>query len=292
MKKLWRQSSVFSIALFISVLVHAVVLSIRFINPDAFNRLFTDLPLEIILVNAQAHEKPVDAKAIAQAAMVGGGEASQGRATSPLPYSALTSIGNDSVNEERQEDATRAEQNTMLTQLRQQIADMPELDPRKPEHTQAELAQEEKRMYLLRMLAEIERDVKVENERPRKRFVSPSTQDSVSAIYLNNVRAVIAQKGTANFPSLNGKPLLGTLIMEVLINHDGSLISSEVINSSGNPALDRRAMAIVASSAPFGFFTPDMRRSTDQLGFISSFEFRQNGAIRLQMREQSPLQPD
>lgn len=289
MKKLWRKSSIFSIALCISVLVHAVVLSIRFINPEAFNRMFTDLPLEIILVNAQAQEKPVDAKAIAQAAMVGGGEASQGRATSPLPYSAMTSIGNDSVHEERQEDATLAQQNNMLTQLRQQIADMPELDPRKPEHTKTELAQEEKRLYLLRMLAEIERDVKIENERPRKRFVSPSTQDSVSATYLNNVRTVIAQKGTANFPSLNGKPLLGTLIMEVLINHDGSLISAEVINSSGNPALDRRAMAIVASSAPFGVFSRDMRRTTDQLGFISSFEFRQHGAIRLQMREQTPV---
>lgn len=287
MKHLWRNSSAFSIALVISVLMHAVVLSIRFINPEAFNRMFSDMPLEVILVNAQTHEKPANAQTIAQVAMVGGGEASQGRSSSPLPYAASTSLGNDVVDQERKEASTRERQNNMLSQLRKQIADLPELDPRKTNHSQAELAQEQKRQYLLRLLAEIEKDVKTENERPRKRFVSPSTQDSVAALYLNNVRAVIAQKGTTNFPTVNGKPLLGTLIMEVLINHDGALISAEVIHSSGNPALDRRAMAIVASSAPFGVFNRDMRKTMDQLGFISSFEFRQDGTTRLQMREQT-----
>ncbi len=38
----------------------------------------------------RAQERPEKAQAIAQANLAGGGDAAQGRATSPLPYSALT----------------------------------------------------------------------------------------------------------------------------------------------------------------------------------------------------------
>lgn len=280
-----RNQSIFSIALIGSALVHAVLLSIRFVSPDAFNRVFADLPLEVILVNAQTDEKPQEAKAVAQAAMAGGGDAAAGRATSPLPYSALTSAGNETENAERKEVPSREMQNNLLSQLRRQIADIPPLAPDKRKHSAEEIAQEEKRLHMLRLLAEIERDVKIENERPRKRFVSPSTQDSVSAIYLNKVRNTIAHRGTENFPTQSGKPLFGVLIMEVLINHDGGLVSANVVRSSGNAALDRRAEAIVHASAPFGGFTQDMRKTTDQLGFVSSFEFRRDSTVRIQMQE-------
>jgi hypothetical protein len=71
-----------------SIAVHAVLLTVRFVDPEAFNRVFEDTPLEVILVNAKTNEKPdALAKAIAQASLVGGGDAEKGRATSPLPPS-------------------------------------------------------------------------------------------------------------------------------------------------------------------------------------------------------------
>lgn len=280
-----RRQSVFTLALLASALVHAVVLSIRFVSPDTFNRLFTNMPLEIILVNAETEEKPQDAKALAQSAMAGGGEAQSGRATSPLPYSALTNIGEDAENLERKDASSRAAQNNLLAQLREQVAELPPLDPNKKQHSAEEIAQEEKRLNMLRLLAQIERDVKTENERPRKRFVSPSTHSSVLAIYLNNVRSLIAHRGTENFPTQNGNLLFGKLIMEVLINHDGSLVTGKVVRSSGNPALDRRAEAIVYAAAPFGHFSQDMRKQTDQLGFFAQFEFLQDSTLRMEMRE-------
>ena len=79
----------------ISVALHAALLSVRFIDPEGFNRVFQDTPLEVILVNAKSSERPDKAQAIAQANMAGGGEADKGRATSPLPYSALTAVGDD-----------------------------------------------------------------------------------------------------------------------------------------------------------------------------------------------------
>jgi len=37
--------------------VHGVLLSVRFVDPEAFNRVFEDTPLEGHLVNAKTNEK-------------------------------------------------------------------------------------------------------------------------------------------------------------------------------------------------------------------------------------------
>ena len=88
-----RSFSTLHISLGVSIAVHAVLLTVRFVDPEAFNRVFEDTPLEVILVNAKSNEKPDKAKAIAQASLAGGGDAEKGRATSPLPPSALTDVG-------------------------------------------------------------------------------------------------------------------------------------------------------------------------------------------------------
>src|SRR3989344_4932605 len=90
-----RTFSTLQLALGISVAVHAALISVRFIDPEGFNRVFQDTPLEVILVNAKSNERPDKAQAIAQANLAGGGDAEKGRATSPLPYTALTTVGDD-----------------------------------------------------------------------------------------------------------------------------------------------------------------------------------------------------
>ena len=68
------------LALGASIAVHAVLLTVRFVDPEAFNRVFEDTPLEVILVNANPQERPEKAQAIAQFAMAGGGRLSPRRA--------------------------------------------------------------------------------------------------------------------------------------------------------------------------------------------------------------------
>ncbi len=80
-----KSFSILQLALGASIAVHAVLLTVRFVDPEAFNRVFEDTPLEVILVNARTTERPDKARAIAQASMAGGGDADKGRATSPLP---------------------------------------------------------------------------------------------------------------------------------------------------------------------------------------------------------------
>ena len=152
LRSLFRSFSTLQIALGVSVAVHAALLSVRFIDPEGFNRVFQDTPLEVILVNAKSTERPEKAQAIAQSNLAGGGDAAQGRATSPLPYSALTAVGDDFEEMQRKMDAMQEQQTQLLTQLRKQLAAMPEPDPRKQSDSGEQMSQEEKRRQLLKLL--------------------------------------------------------------------------------------------------------------------------------------------
>src|SRR3954462_8417647 len=112
----WRPS-VMQLALAISVSLHAAVLGVRFVDPEDFNRVFQDTPLEVVLVNARTSEAPTKAQAIAQANLAGGGEAQAGIAPSPLPPSPSTVVGDDQTDADRAIQQRQAEQQQLLAQI-------------------------------------------------------------------------------------------------------------------------------------------------------------------------------
>lgn len=277
MKKL---NSPLALALLLSLAVHAVLLTVRFVAPEQFNRVFKDTALEVILVNAQSQERPEHAQAIAQANLAGGGDVAQGRATSPMPYSALTRIGDDFEERQRQIDALQERQTTLLTQLRQRLAALPEYDPREAAQQQAREQQEQKRKQLLKQLAELEKRINEENARPKKRYISPATKEAAYAVYYDALRHKVEEKGTENFPEVGGRKLYGDLIMVLTINHDGRVLETEIVESSGQQDLDRRAQAIAYASGPFGSFTPAMRAQADQIVVVARFSFTRDQVLQ------------
>ena len=264
--------------------MHAALLTVRFVDPESFNRVFQDTPLEVILVNAQSNERPDKAQAIAQASLAGGGEAAKGRATSPLPYSALTTIGDDLEEAQRKMDQMLEQQTQMLAQLRKQLAVLPEPDLRKPSQSTDSQAQDEKRRQLVKLLAEIEKRINEENARPRKRYISPATREEVYAVYYDALRRKVEDKGTQNFPEQGGKKLYGELIMILTVNHDGRVLATEVVQGSGNRLLDRRAEAIARAAGPFGHFGPAMRAKADQIAVVSRFKFTRDQTLETDLR--------
>ena len=230
-------------------------------------------------------DSPDKAQAIAQFALAGGGDADKGRATTPLPYSAMTSLGESMEEEQRKLDAMEQQQTQLLSQVRDQIAALPLADPHLSGATPEREAQEEKRKQLLKLLAEIERRIVEENARPKKRFVSPATREAVYAIYYDNLRRRVEDEGTANFPEAAGQKIYGELTMIVTINHDGQLLSTEIRESSGNRTLDRRAEAIVRSAAPFGRFNNEMRKKADQIAVVSRFKFNRDETLRTKLQQ-------
>ena len=282
-----KQFSTLQLALGASVAVHAVLLTVRFVDPTSFNRAFQDTPLEVILVNARTNDKLERAdmaKAIAQATLAGGGDLDKGRATTPLPPSALSEAG-DAQEEEarRQLQSLQEQQNLMLAQVKNQLASLPPLLPNRPGATPEQQAAEEKRRRLVKLLAEIERRINLENARPKKRYISPATREEVYAIYYDGLRRAIEDKGTENFPEVAGKKLYGELTMIVTVNFDGKILSTEIVESSGNRSLDRRAEAIARSAGPFGVFNEAMRRKADQILVVSRFKFTRDETLETRL---------
>lgn len=276
--------STLSLTLGVSIAIHAVLLTVRFVAPEQFNRVFQDTPLEVILVNAHTQERPEKAQAIAQAALAGGGDAAQGRATSPLPYSALTAIGDDFEERQKKLDAMQEQQAVMLTQLRKQLSSMPQFDPREQSEQQDKEQQEQKRKQLIKLLAEIEKRINEENARPKKRYISPATREEVYAVYYDGLRRKVEDKGTENFPEHNGKKLYGELVMVLTVNHDGTVLNTEVVQGSGNRRLDTRAEAIARAAGPFGHFGPAMRSKADQIAVVSRFNFTREQTLETNVR--------
>jgi len=276
--------STLTLTLGVSIAIHAALLTVRFVAPEQFNRVFQDTPLEVILVNAHTQERPEKAQAIAQTALAGGGDAAQGRASSPLPYSALTAIGDDFEERQKRLDAMQEQQAVMLTQLRKQLSSMPQFDPRQQSAQQDREQQEQKRKQLIKLLAEIEKRINEENARPKKRYISPATREEVYAVYYDGLRRKVEDKGTENFPEHNGKKLYGELVMVLTVNHDGRVLETEIVQGSGNRQLDTRAQAIARAAGPFGHFGPAMRAKADQIAVVSRFNFTREQTLETNVR--------
>ncbi|TSE35720.1 MULTISPECIES: energy transducer TonB [Tepidimonas] len=263
----------------LSVVAHAVVLTVQFVPPLRPQRLLQDAPLEVILVNARSEQAPQRAQAIAQANLAGGGQLDQGRATSPLPPAPVVRVGDALEDEEQRIEAMKAQQTRLLAQLREEIARLSAAPL--PANADAD-GREQRRRALIRTLAEIERRINEENARPRRRYISPATQEAVYALYYDELRRRIEDRGTAQFPEQGGRKLYGELTMTITVNHDGRVLATEVVQGSGNPVLDRRAEAIV-HSLRFAHFNPAMRARADQIVVVSRFRFTREAGLQTQM---------
>jgi periplasmic protein TonB len=285
-----RSFSTLQIALGVSFAVHAVLLTVRFVDPEGFNRVFQDTPLEVILVNTKTNEKPDKAQAIAQTSLAGGGDAAKGRATSPLPPSAFTQMGDSAEDAEQLAQVQLfQEQSVLVAQKRKELMAMKPPDPSVA--SKAEIAAfERKRRYQLNILGEIERRVQEENARPHKRYITPSTREEAFAIYYDVLRRKIEDKGTRNFPVMNGKPLHGELVMQVTVNFDGQIAETIVERSSGIPVLDRRAQQIAQNAGPFGQVPSHvqmklLRTGFNRLAFIQTFTFAADGGLTTKLMD-------
>jgi protein TonB len=278
MRKKKPRLSTLQIALLVSVSAHAALLTVRFVDPEGFNRIFQDTPLEVILVNSRSGQAPDKAQALAQANLAGGGEAQGGRATSPLPPSALLEVGEADEQTRKRIEKLQEAQQQLLAQVHRELALLPPPDPRRDQGSPDERAQEERRRQLIQLLAEIEKRINEENARPKKRYISPATQEAVYALYYDALRRRIEERGTRNFPEFQGRKLYGELTMNLTVDAQGRIVETEIVRASASPLLDRRAIAIVKAASPFGPFTPAMRSKADQLVITSRFRFtREDG---------------
>jgi protein TonB len=282
----WRDLTTLHWALLASAAVHGALLTVRFVDPEGFDRAFRDTPLEVILVNARSSEPPAQAQAIAQVNLAGGGEADRGRATSPLPVAATVALGDAADDARRRIENLQQQQQQLLAQIRRELAAMPPPDPRREAGDPKEREQDERRRQLLQLLAEIEKRINEENARPRKRYISPATREAVYALYYDGLRRRIEERGTRDFPEANGRKLYGELTMNVTVDAAGRVVEAEIVRHSVSRRLDLQAVAIVHAASPFGPFSPAMRAQADQIVVTSRFRFTRDEGLETQQMAQ------
>ena len=248
------------IAIAASLLLHGGLLAIRFSPPELPASRPLASSLEIILVNSRHDKAPRKADALAQANLDGGGQAEAGRATSPLPDLQQSRDGNHLETQRRRIAELEQQQERLLTQLSTVTRDavsVRDKQARTPAQRAAQ-AQPIDSVALARREAEIARNVADYNKRPLKTQLTPSTREVSYALYYTALQKQIEKTGTRYFPQQDGKKIYGELIVYIPVYQDGSLYDKDggprVERSSGNPVLDRAALAIVRRAAPFGHF--------------------------------------
>ena len=280
-----RQSRVLTVSVAISILLHAVLLTIHFRFPDALRWNSSNQPLEVVLVNAKTRERPDRAKALAQANLDGGGNVDdRRRATTALPTTNPREPGRDLAEMRRRQRELEARQQQLLAQAREARASVSaDAEGRKtseeptPQVSGRDMA--DRSLAMLNLQAQIDRQTKAYQERPRKRFIGANTREYRFAQYEEEWRTKIERVGTVNYPAEARGKLYGTLRLTVTIRADGSVVSVELDRPSGLKVLDQAAFRIVQMAAPFAKFPADIRKDYDQLVITRTWFFAQGDKI-------------
>ncbi|MEY4751759.1 MAG: hypothetical protein RIQ60_3973 [Pseudomonadota bacterium] len=277
----FKHLSLMQRAIVASLVVHVLVLMVKVADPQAFRRVLEDSALDVVLVNSSSAERPSKAQVIAQRNLAGGGDAEKGRATSPLPPALFNSAGEAFDETHHTIEQMQEQQLQLLAQVKRELSTMPAPDPKRGQSKASPPRQdEERRRQLLMQLAAIEKRINEENARPKRRYISPAAREGVHALYYDSLRHKIEDLGTRNFPEAGGRKLYGELTVLVAVDAVGRVVEVEVVRSSGNKQLDKRAITIVRGAAPYGDFSPAMRAQFDQLVFVSRFRFTREDGLR------------
>jgi protein TonB len=263
----------FQKAIALSLVFHAGLLTVRFVDPTALDRIFQPPILEVVMLNAPGQSKPVKSQLLAQTSMEGGGNVLLGHAAAALLVDAATpGLELQDQPATSSIETMREQQNLLLAQVRDQLTDLQNSAESSADPGKA-TQQEERQRRLVQQIAALEKDVATENARPRKRFFSPATREAVFAVYFSELRRAIEKQGTLDFPQRDGEKIFGELTMAITVDAAGRVVTTSLARSSGDAVLDRHAESIVRRAAPYGPFSAAIRATADQLVFVARFRF-------------------
>ena len=269
-----------------SLAMHAFALfGIGLVLPDPRNAADFLQPLQVVLVNSKSSTLPVDADALAQNNLDGGGNTPENsQAKSPLP---TLSDDKQFTQEQSAQRVQQLEQESkrLITQSKSTYSVAQE---KKPQPLEAnENAKDEdlvqRSMEIARLEAQIDKDFNAYQKMPRRKFIGARTHEYRFAQYVEDWRIKVERIGNLNYPEMaRQKRIYGSLQLTVSIRSDGSVESVEVTRSSGQPILDAAAQRIVKLASPFSAFPADIRRDTDILSITRTWSFTQSDLLESQ----------
>ncbi len=273
-----------TLAVAASVLLHAVLLAVRFTPPDFMDKA-RERALEVILVNSKSKARPDKAQAKAQANLDGGGNTDEDRrAKTPLPPSPNTREGRDLIEAQRRVAELEAQTQQQMTRLKSARTVSTEsakpIPTPAPEPIRSGVDLATSALAIARLEGQIARQMEEYNKRPRKKFIGARTEEVRYAQYVEDWRQKIERIGNLNYPDAARGRLYGSLVLTVVIRANGDLDRVEVSRSSGQTLLDEAARRIVRMAAPYAAFPESIRRDTDILEITRTWTFTNADRLR------------
>ena len=273
-----------TLALIVSLLIHAVLLSIHFKLPEALAKA-SEQALEVILVNSKSTTKPTKAQAKAQNNLDGGGNTEENRrAKTPLPPSKRDATGDELIETRRRIAELEAQAQQVMTQLKNGRAiatEKTKVDPAPallPSVNGTDLASTA--LAIARIEGQIARQLEEYNQRPRKKFIGARTEEYRFAQYVEDWRQKIERIGNLNYPDAARGKAYGSLVLTVVIRSSGDVERVEINRTSGNQILDNAARRIVLLASPYAVFPHAISRDTDVLEITRTWTFTNSDQLR------------
>ena len=275
------------LTLFFAVVIHAlIILGITFITPDEKPQ-DDQATLEIILATNPATQKITNPDFLAQAHQEGGGTQETRHKPTALPTvsknpSPLAGDGpaNTSTGATKQAATPAPTQLTTTRHSQQQAA--PEIAPSSmPTESPSAADMMMRSREIAKLSAELSTSMQAYARRPKHRYIAARTAETRDAAYMAAWQAKIEMIGNLNYPEeARRRNISGNLRLDVAINADGSVNNISVLRSSGHKLLDDAAIRIVRLAAPFGQMPFEMRKETDILHIIRTWQFLdKNGLV-------------
>lgn len=279
-----KPDAALTIAILVSVVIHALLLSLQFRMPDA--RPVKDRGLAVVLVNARHAHPPEQAELLAQANLDGGGNTEQeARPTTPLPPQDTQRDGDALIEAKQRAPEPERVHKPALTRPQAPVRTSSSTQPTE-QRTPAPQARGrdllDSAAAIARLEAEIDRQLDEIAKRPRRVFIGSRTREYRFAQYVEDWRAKVERIGTLNYPDAARGKLYGNLLLSVSIRADGSIEKVHVGRSSGHKVLDDAAVRIVTMAAPYAAFPPDIRRDADIIEITRTWTFTNTDQLRTQ----------
>lgn len=277
----WLVGHAFACGIVLSILAHALLLALHFIDVDSGLRKARDPGLQVVLVNARHKQAPKDPQALAQANLEGGGDQADKKLmpSSPLPPQDTVRNGDALISTQQKVQQLEAIQRELMARAKASEANVARERQSKTDDQPAEAPPVPRGLDLSTKSAMQRQEAVVEKRlndyaaRPRKTVISPSTKEYKLAQYSEDWRIKVQRVGELNFPRSERGSLYGSVQIAVELQPDGSIISAEITRPSPNAKLNQAALRIVQLAAPFARFPPDIRKESDVLVIVRTLTF-------------------
>jgi protein TonB len=274
-----------ALALFLATAVHGmVILGIGF-GAEFSERQRSAPSLDIVLVQATTDEPQPDAELMAQANQRASG--SREKADQPsAPFTAPNPLPTQGIAPVQQRAASRpaqAEPETRtLTAIESETTTPSAEQTRTPRPSENPSGRElaDRSLEMARLAAQIAEREQQYAKRPRTHYIDAAgARSAVEAGYIEAWVNKVERVGNLNYPDAALRQRLdGRLILNVLLDRSGKVVSVDLARSSGHRVLDDAAMRIVRDASPYAEFPVEMRKQYDRLMITRTWIFNSSGS--------------